>query len=85
MKRFWYFFLLMVLLAAGAIVFLARSNPEPEYEGRPITSWIGDLVSSDYEIHNKAATAVEAAGGEAVPYLVIALQRRETEIGRAHV
>ena len=82
MKRFWYFFLLMVLLAAGAIVFLARSNPEPEYEGRPITSWIGDLVSSDYEIHNKAATAVEAAGAGAVPYLVSALHKRETVLMR---
>ena len=83
MKRFLCFVFLVALLAAGALLVLSRSEPEPEYEGRLITSWIADLASSEYEIHNKAAGTVEAVGTEAVPFLVRALQRKETALMRA--
>ncbi len=68
-----------LLSIAGWTVFTFNNrNPEPAFQGKPITQWIQDLASSDYQLHRQAVEAIQAKGKSSVPYLIDGLQTEAT-------
>jgi HEAT repeat protein len=64
-------------LLAGGAVLLDGGKPAPVYQGKPISSWIEELGSTDYQIREQAAEAIGRIGPEASPFLIRALRSRD--------
>ena len=76
--------LLLVLLAPSAEAQASKKNTEPEYDGRPLSSWIVDLktAAAPYS-RNAAAYAISGMGPAAkaaVPALIEALTDLEATV-----
>ena len=50
--------------------------------GKRVSALIRDLASSDYQVRDQAAEAIQALGPEAAPELIRALYRRETPFAK---
>ena len=75
---------LLILLATGAEAQTSRKTKEPEFDGRPLSSWLVDLKSAPAPYsRNAAAYAVSSmgpAGKAAVPALIDALSDPEATV-----
>ena len=59
------------------VCFRGRAPQEPVYHGKSVTAWARDMNSSDPNVRNNAASALQAIGTNGIPYLVITLNRRD--------
>lgn len=61
----------------------ARKSREPEFDGRPLSSWVGDLKALAPQSRNAAAYAISGMGADAkpaVPALIEALNDPEASV-----
>lgn len=70
----------MAALGAGIYGLLGPRSSEPISQGRSLTAWVLDLRSGDYQVHNRAAAAIQAAGPAAVTSLTRALRKKDTHL-----
>ena len=79
----WSVLLVLFLALVAAIVFrrLIADRPEPSYQDRPLTEWLGDLHNPGTSvIYSNAALAIQHLGTNAVPYLVDDLNARDSKL-----
>ena len=60
------------------------STPQPEYQGRKLDDWLGDLASQNFETQTMARAAIREMGPAAVPFLTNSLAQREALTIRIH-
>lgn len=60
---------IVAALAAMLGILLVCLLYEPKYQCRPISDWVSELNSKDYEVQARAQTVIAELGPEAVPYL----------------
>ena len=58
----------------GSLLFSKRP-PDPIARGRPASSWVLDLLSSDYKVRGEAHAALLQLGSAGVPQIRLLLQR----------
>jgi HEAT repeat protein len=78
------------LLSAALLTFAGdgpamapAAEPEPAYQGRPLSAWVSDLKSRDPDVRFDAAIAVGRLGpraGSAVPDLIAMLKDENSEV-----
>jgi len=80
-KRGWRIFVVILgsvaLVVIGFGLFGAR---EPVYQGRTLTSWLGDLRSGDPYITTNGVLAIRHMGTNAVPFLVRMLHAKDSKL-----
>ena len=59
----------------GACRYFFPRNPEPTYQGKPLSFWLGQEGQSSQKTEREMIAAVQAIGPRAVPFLVNAITR----------
>ena len=82
------FILLGVLATAWLIALLCPREPEPAYQGKPISVWFREYVKQE-GINAKTAAeekleAVKSLGDAAVPFLISRLNQRDSRVDKAY-
>ena len=72
-----------VALAASSLLLVRWLGREPEYQGRPLSSWLADMHSGKQEAQQRAIEALNAMGPEAVQYLSGELTKPQSRLQRA--
>jgi HEAT repeat protein len=76
--------LLIAVLGFASWLILSQHDPEPIYKGKPLSYWCEQCVESyspdiDIEMHERAETAIQAIGTNAVPTLVRMLRAKDSK------
>ncbi|HWW02988.1 MAG TPA: HEAT repeat domain-containing protein [Candidatus Acidoferrum sp.] len=81
----------LLVAVAGVTLWQVVREPEPAYQGRPVSYWIsrwGDIYApwnADYPDYDRGPIGwLPAADSNAIPFLVKALKRRDGLLGRAY-
>src|SRR5882724_10172199 len=69
----------LLIAAVGALVwFLLRPDPEPTYQGKPLSYWLDGFVSGNPS-PDKATEAVRQIGTNAIPTLLCLLRAEDSK------
>ncbi len=84
MKKHWRIaWIGLIGVVFGLIAYSAATMPrEPEYQGRNLSAWVGDLRNPSPEINTAAELAIQRIGPKAVPCLLGMLRARDSAVKR---
>jgi len=66
----------VLILATAALVVSRFSNPEPVYEGVPLTEWLDGTMRTTGVPPSKVASVIDSIGPEAIPHLLAIVEGR---------
>lgn len=75
----------ILIIIAGAIGVGVLLNREPLLEGKPLSVWLWKMSDNDSQVRRRAEKILTAAGSETIPYLVRALNRKNSALSRAYI
>lgn len=74
---------LLGLALIGLVGITSFPAARPEYAGRPLRHWLGEMVSADHQVRLRAEAALGSLGTEALPELIQVVEMREGALGTA--
>jgi HEAT repeat protein len=86
MKNLWVAISVVVVVVVAGLAVLLFWGREPQHEGKPLSMWRGDLLSTDIKVRAAALNAIEAMdkdAAKAVPDLIEILKKEKNPKARS--